>query len=267
MKVNINDPQILLRLILIFVISLASVYFLTMTILTSVEEVSSPKAIQRLGYGKVQQWDWFGGEKKATVVRVVQENQKLQDVKVDADLLGVMISGNDSSATIKFKGRQEQVFQRGDKLNTTLELVEIQPFRIIVSENGIKKQLLMKKPDVIIQSETVANPGRLDSSSQGFALANMFGAVPVNIAGGKGFKINNLSSNVKALADIRDGDVVVQVDGLSVQDLMTNPMKMMALSKANSIPVTVMRNGRQEIIYVNAASLSAKMLPTLGLNP
>ena len=48
---------------------------------------------------------------------------------------------------------------------------------------------------------------------------------------------------------------------------MSNPMKMMALSKANSVPVTVMRNGRQEIIYVNAASLSAKMLPTLGFNP
>jgi hypothetical protein len=26
-----------------------------------------------------------------------------------------------------------------------------------------------------------------------------------------------------------------------------------------------MREGREEIIYVNAASLSAKMLPTLGL--
>ena len=125
---------------------------------------------------------------------------------------------------------------------------------------------MMKKPAVIIQSEPITTV-REESSSQGFALANMFGAVPVNIAGGKGFKINNLSSNVKALADIRDGDVVVQVDGLSVQDLMSNPMKMMTLSKANSVPVTVMRNGRQEIIYVNAASLSAKMLPTLGFNP
>ena len=176
------------------------------------------------------------------------------------------ISGNASSATIKFKGRPEQVFQQGDKLNSTLELIEIQPFRVIVTENGIKKQLMMKKHDVIIQSEPITT-GRAESSSQGFALANMFGAVPVNIAGGKGFKINNLSSNVKALADIKNGDVVVQVDGLSVQDLMSNPMKMMALSKANSVPVTVMRNGRQEIIYVNAASLSAKMLPTLGFNP
>ncbi|MDG1323231.1 MAG: hypothetical protein P8P31_06130, partial [Porticoccaceae bacterium] len=82
-----------------------------------------------------------------------------------------------------------------------------------------------------------------------------------------GFKINNLSTEVKMMADIRDGDVVLQVDGLSVQDLMANPVKMMSYSAANSLPVTVMRNGREETIYVNAASLSAKMLPTLGLKP
>ena len=266
MKVNTSDPQNLIRLTSTVAMSFVAVCLLIMTALKSTEDVSPPKAMERLGYGKVQQWEWFGGKKVAPVVKVVQQNQKLQDVKIDADLLGVMISGNDSSATIKFKGRPEQVFQQGDKLNSTLELVEIQPFRVIVTENGIKKQLMMKKPDVIIQSEPITT-GRAESSSQGFALANMFGAVPVNIAGGKGFKINNLSSSVKALADIRDGDVVVQVDGLSVQDLMSNPMKMMTLSKANSVPVTVMRNGRQEIIYVNAASLSAKMLPILGFNP
>jgi type II secretory pathway component PulC len=91
--------------------------------------------------------------------------------------------------------------------------------------------------------------------------------VPVNIAGGSGFKMNNLSSDIKMMADIRDGDVVMQVDGLSVQDLMSNPMKLMSYSSATSLPVTVMRNGRQETIYVNAASLSAKMLPTFGLKP
>ena len=79
--------------------------------------------------------------------------------------------------------------------------------------------------------------------------------------------LDNLSSDIKMMADIRDGDVVMQVDGLSVQDLMSNPMKLMSYSSATSLPVTVMRNGRQETIYVNAASLSAKMLPTFGLKP
>ena len=156
MKVNTSDPQILIRLTSTVVMSFVAACLLIMTVLKSTEDVSPPKAMERLGYGKVQQWEWFGGKKVVPVVKVVQQNQKLQDVKIDADLLGVMISGNDSSATIKFKGRPEQVFQQGDKLNSILELIEIQPFRVIVTENGIKKQLMMKKPDVIIQSEPIA---------------------------------------------------------------------------------------------------------------
>jgi len=146
-----------------------------------------------------------------------------------------------------------------------MELIDIEAYRIVISDNGINKQLLMKKPDVIMESQQ--QDDNVDVQSQGFALANMFGAVPVNIGGDTGFKLNNLSADVQGMADIRDGDVVVQIDGLSVQDLMSDPVKWMSYSNSSSVPITVVRNGREEIIYVNAASLSAKMLPTLGLQP
>ncbi len=96
-------------------------------------------------------------------------------------------------------------------------------------------------------------------------MANVCGAVAVNRGGNAGYKINNLAADGQAMADIRDGDEVVQIDGLSVQDLMSDPVKWMSYSSSSSLPVTLMREGREEIIYVNAASLSAKMLPTLGL--
>ena len=94
----------------------------------------------------------------------------------------------------------------------------------------------------------------------------MFGAVPVNVGGSSGLKMNNISDEIKILADIQDGDVVVKVDGLMVQSLLADPTKWMSYSSASSLPVTVIRQGQEEIIYVNAASLSAKMLPNLGLN-
>ncbi|MFQ3345641.1 MAG: type II secretory pathway component PulC, partial [Porticoccaceae bacterium] len=170
-----------------------------------------------------------------------------------------------SLATLKFNGKPEQVYQKGDKLNGKMELIDIEAYRIVISDNGINKQLLMKKPDVIMESQQ--QDENVDVQSQGFALANMFGAVPVNIGGDTGFKINNLSADVEGMADIRDGDVVVQIDGLSVQDLMSDPVRWMSYSNSSSLPVTLVRNGREEIIYVNAASLSAKILPTLGLKP
>ena len=72
---------------------------------------------------------------------------------------------------------------------------------------------------------------------------------------------------MKALADIRDGDVVLEVNGSSVQNLMSNPMDLIKLRSSNSLPVKILREGREETIYVNAESLSAKMLPALGITP
>jgi S1-C subfamily serine protease len=89
----------------------------------------------------------------------------------------------------------------------------------------------------------------------------MFGAVPVKVPGGSGLKLNNLSDEVKILADIRDGDVVIAVDGVAMGDLMANPGKWMSYSGSNSLSVTVVRQGQEETVYVNAASLYSKMLP------
>ncbi len=270
LKVNLANKQEILRLSLLVLSLLTSVVFVAKSF-DRWSAIESPPAyssqLQRVVPGKSLRWTWFGGGSIAPVVEAVGQRQELQDVDINADLLGVILAGSNSSATLKFRGQPERVFKLGDKLNGTLELLEIQPFRIVVSEKGVRKQLLMKKPDVILQTEGVPDSVDNQAQSQGFALANMFGAVPVNIAGGTGFKINNLSSDVKMMADIRDGDVVLQVDGESVQDLMSNPLKMMTYRSSNSLPVTVMRNGSKETIYVNAASLSAKLGPTLGLKP
>ena len=48
---------------------------------------------------------------------------------------------------------------------------------------------------------------------------------------------------------------------------MSNPMNIIKLRYSNSLPVKILREGREETIYVNAESLSAKMLPALGITP
>ena len=98
-------------------------------------------------------------------------------------------------------------------------------------------------------------------------LSQTYLAVPVKVNEDQGFKVSNLSSEVKALADIRDGDIVLEVNGSSVQNLMSNPMNLIKLRSSNSLPVKILREGREETIYVNAESLSAKMLPALGITP
>ena len=267
MKINLANPQQRVKTVVLGIMIALSLYLLVLTVLVLRSPDVAVEPLQRIASANVPRWNWFGGQQVVQVAAVTEQDQELSDASINAELLGVMLAGDASSATLKFKGKPEQVFQRDDKINASIKLLAIEAYRIIVSENGVKKQVMMNKPDTIMETATTLGGSVQQLQSKGFALANMFGAVPVNIAGGSGFKMNNLSSDIKMMADIRDGDVVMQVDGLSVQDLMSNPMKLMSYSSATSLPVTVMRNGRQETIYVNAASLSAKMLPTFGLKP
>ena len=267
MKINLANPEQRVKIVVLAIMIALSLYLLVLTVLVLRSPDVAVEPLQRIASANVPRWNWFGGQQVVQVAAVTEQDQELSDASINAELLGVMLAGDASSATLKFKGKPEQVFQRDDKINASIKLLAIEAYRIIVSENGVKKQVMMNKPDTIMETATTLGGSVQQLQSKGFALANMFGAVPVNIAGGSGFKMNNLSSDIKMMADIRDGDVVMQVDGLSVQDLMSNPMKLMSYSSATSLPVTVMRNGRQETIYVNAASLSAKMLPTFGLKP
>ena len=214
-------------------------------------------------------WNWFNGT-AVTAPIVEVDSRDLADATVKAKLLGVMLSESASLATISLNGRPEQVYRVGDKLGSSIVIKQMQAFRIIVEQNGVRRQILLKKPDDVMQIEQ-SSESESDSGSQttdeGFAMANMFGALPVKVDNyGSGFKLNKLSDEMKMLADIEDGDVVVDIGGTGVQELMSDPAEWVKYSSETSLPVTVIRNGEEVVVYVNAASLSAKMLPKLGLN-
>lgn len=225
-----------------------------------------PASLSRLSASPPPSWDWFGDEPIDNISEIEEISEELPAASINAQLLGVLLAGEASTATIKVGGSPEAVYQKGDELGSNTTLVDIQPYRIVVSQNGVNKQVPMKKPDSIIETEEYTY-GAEERAESGFALANMFGAVPVMQSGSTAFKMNNLSDEMKQLADIQEGDVVTQVNGIAIQDIMADPAQWMQFSTSSSLPVTVIRQGQEEVIYVNAASLSAKMLPSLGLNP
>ena len=94
-----------------------------------------------------------------------------------------MMAGEDSLATLKFSCKPEAVYRIGDDLDSGFRLVDIETFRIVVRKNGVTQHVLMKKPEVIIETQH-GSPAESQAESysqpeEGFALANMFGAVPV----------------------------------------------------------------------------------------
>jgi len=213
-------------------------------------------------------WNWFDSQPSQIVAVADADFGELADADIKAKLLGVTLSETVSVATISYNNRPEKVYRVGDKLGSSTVIKQIEPFRVVVEQNGARRQIPLEKADSIMQTEQASDLVESDATAdEGFALAHMFGALPVQVDNyGSGFKLNTLSDEMKMLADIEDGDVVVDVGGMGVQDLMSDPAQWVSYSSETSLPVTVIRDGEELVIYVNAASLSAKMLPKLGLD-
>jgi type II secretion system protein C len=238
---------------------------LTLVVIHYTAEREAAKLIPRAKTDAISlRWNWFRGSQPLKQVAQVGE---LENSTLKAKLLGVMISDSISSATLAFNGKPQKVYHVGDKLGSTVTIEKIEPYRIIVKQNGTNKQILMAKADNVIETEQSTGIGEGQTADGGFAMANMFGAVPVRVEGyGSGFKLNKLSKEMKMLADLENSDVVVDVGGTGVQELMSDPQQWIKYSSQSSLPVTVIRDGQPVVVYVNAASLSAKMLPKFGLN-
>jgi len=222
-------------------------------------------AIQQVRAPAKISFNWFGSkaivQKEADMSNIYDE---LPTADIDAQLLGIIIAGDASSATVKFGGSKLVVHFKGDKLNAKTTIIDIQGYRLVVRQGGVNKQMLMQKPESIIEQSKGISTGSAEKGS-GFSLANMFGAVPVMVQGSTGFKVNNLSTEMQQLADIQEGDIIAQVDGVPISEIMANPAMWLKFSSSTSLPLSVMRDNQMQIIYINASSLSAKMMPSLGL--
>lgn len=255
-------------------IPLATLGLLTFALaIAMVVEKFSPEleeiAIQQVRAPAKTSFNWFGAkavaQKEVDISNIYDE---LPTADIDARLLGVIVAGDVSSATVKFGGSKEVVHFKGDKLNAKTTIIDIQGYRLVVRQGGVNKQMLMQKPESIIERSKGAGSVSVSGSenkASGFSLANMFGAVPVMVQGSTGFKVNNLSTEMQQLADIQEGDIISQVDGVPISEIMANPAMWLKFSSSTSLPLSVMRDNQMQIIYINASSLSAKMMPSLGL--
>jgi type II secretory pathway component PulC len=262
-----KDKQQLLQLA-----PLGLMCFLTLLLsaLLLLEKTKTPQevlVIEQVSYPAKINFNWFGA--KEAVIKPVNLDNIYDDLpmaNINAQLLGVVLAGDESSATVKFGGSKEVVHFSGEKLDAKTTIVDIQSYRLVVRQDGLNKQMLMKKPDSIIEQSQSPDSNSAASNS-GFSLANMFGAVPVMVGGETAFKINQLSLEMQQLADIEDGDIVTSVNGVSIRDIMANPSEWLKFSASTNLPVTLLRDGKEQIVYINASSLSAKMMPNLGYKP
>ena len=105
---------------------LVSLFFAVLILLQLTQSnEDSGKELQRLPSTKLMSWNWFSGD-SAVVEATDKDHGELPEANINAVLLGVMIAGDNSFATLKFNGKPEAVYHRGDDLNSGYQLVDIE---------------------------------------------------------------------------------------------------------------------------------------------
>jgi len=212
---------------------------------------------------------WFGSSEPAE-----QPSAALQPVNLRGELLGVLVAGSRSTATIKLQGKPEQVFRIGDELASGIRLVVVEHQRIVVEQRGQRRELPLLR-DSLADSELQAVAGESaasDDSAAGVAMAlsGLFRAQPVAQGDGRGLLLSDIGDEMAILTDLQSGDIVVAVQSngerLTVDQLMANPALWSALALNSELPVTVVRDDSEMTLLINAASLAARVMPNLTDN-
>lgn len=213
-------------------------------------------------------WNWFAlaqvppGEQAA-----VASTEEYDEVSIQAVLLGVIIAPGAATATIRI-AREEKVFAPGDEIQPGIEVSRIEPTRVVVNQRGRTLQLSFpEQAGAVRVSPARGNAGSGAASGKAFSIPDLFAAEPVSLAGyDSAYRLGSLSPELSQRAGIQEGDVVVRVGKLSISEIQANPASWLSLSTDTALPVTVVRDGSQLTLYVNALALSARLLPDLGLN-
>lgn len=263
-----NQKRVRTALFVLFM--LLALYFVFLTVRTLVfsgpvvfAEVNLPRSS-----GASVRWNWYASA--SAPEEAPEEQEDLAAASISAELLGVVIAGDDSVATIAVSRKPAQVYRIGDELERNVTLEEVDPTRVVISQSGTRQQILLK--DV---TGTTRNRSEEDSlirvnsaptqAGVGFSLPGVGSTTPIQVPGeGMGLRLGQVSSDIADLADLQDGDVVLNINGIPVADLFSNPLLWQQFSQETNLPMTVLRDESKEEVYVNAASLFEKIIPQLG---
>lgn len=219
------------------------------------------------------QLTWFD----ASAPRQLGNVEKLATATFNGQLLGLLEAGARSTATIRLQGQSEQVFRLGETIVSGVRLVAVEQNRIVVEQRGQQRELLLDidgltSSELSAVNEPTAGSGlaQPDAGNAALALAGLFSAQPVQLESGSGLLLSDIGEEMSILTDLQQGDIVVAVeqDGqrLSVDQLTAAPQLLAGLAMNSELPITVMRDGNEITLMINAASLAARVMPNLNIN-
>jgi len=223
----------------------------------------APRSASAAARNSLRPWQWFATNTD-TLSRIEANTEALEEARLDAKLLGVVYTLDKATATLRVGGRTEKVYRAGDEIQGGLQIAAIEPYRVVVVQNGKREQISMARGELPMLGNTASNPPA-ESPPPGFSLGEVFTAVPVSLDGqNSGLKLDSLSAEIQQLVELQEGDVIVRVGNHSIQELLQNPVQWMQYSTNGALPVTILRDGQESVIHVNGPAMALRFLPALG---
>ena len=189
--------------------------------------------------------------------------EEAPQTELNYKLRGIYFSPDErlSSAIVETRPNNSKNYLLDDELADNITLARIEEDYILINRFGKLERLDLEKPDapVLVSNNRPASGGAAPESallrsykkrysSNPMALATRFQAIPVQQDGSNvGFKLKALrgESLLKKLSFEPD-DIFTEVNGVSLKNPFEALDALKSLTTANSISVTIIRNGTQQ---------------------
>lgn len=207
-------------------------------------------------------WNWF--RNTAPSARPAVRS------KLHAQLLGVIAQGGEGEgvALIALKGEKGKVFNVGDEVSPAVFLHRVGAYYVHLERDGEIEILEIKRVNLFsgkaVEREADASSADIDEPVSVMNLRETLIKDPakltdimrfrhVKTAQGRGFKISPKGKQHQQLFDeigFKQGDIIISVNDLAVQNLIKNPKSWQSLLESDGISLKVMRSGAEMDIFV-----------------
>ena len=260
-----------LRLVLILCALLILVWNIVRIITLSISEPDDLPSIQAQPSTISTQWSWFGDSNIRNLAATENSSSdELQDARVNAQLLGVVITNFERVASIATPSDPKGVFMEGDEIADGVSLAEIQSNRVLVREQGILRQLRMSVYSTEDQAVT-----RTQSQASRFALpaassTEIEDQYDVRIVGtnewGTAVKVDKIPDLARGSSALQPEDLIIRIAGNTIQALVRDTSLQESLMSSGALPLTVVRDDQPMEIVFNPAELPPEIRAMFGDN-
>ena len=185
-------------------------------------------------------------------------------------LRGIYYSTDQALASVILQkdASDTQFYRLGDEVDRNIYIEQIHPDHIIIARSGRLEKLVLEKPttDVNAPRERVAalntQPAQSSRVLQNYrrrykdnpmALAKRFQAIPVEENGKNvGYKLRALrGERLLQKLNLQPDDVFLEINGIGLDKPFQALDALKSLTTANSVALTIMRNGNRETLDFN----------------